>query len=416
MTSQRIWILYVQTLRRFFSVVCSVGCLSLISMSPIVLSSCAIPGFTPPASEASEEEDAEEETSEEGEESEEENTEEEKPALPPPEPIQTHLFYTKASDFTPKTLTWTSPDGVLLTGQLYSPAGEIEAFQARELAKQPKPVSEDGEEEAEEEAPEEEEELLGEDGEPLPPQPQVEPERPLPAYRYPLVIVGHKLSSSSKRIQFLVPDLVKMGYAVLLLDLRGHGASSTLASGESQSWRLFKSQAWLQLPHDFRLTEQYFKHPELDKQAFPLEVMPKRMAMIVEGISANAMLIRSNEKDADIKAIVSLGATLESKGLTSVLPVMNSRIPTLYMASQSEPMSFEDTQKLFRITEAKKALRLYGDVGSGIEILLNDKSARQEAVSWIRRYLPPATVDPAFTALLKTAEQSWAKQNAKKKK
>ncbi len=411
MTSQRIWTFSLYAIRHAFVVACSVLCLGLIGISPIFLASCTIPGLTPPETEASEE----------GEESEEEDAEEEedgeaKPAPPPPEPIQTHLFYTKASDFTPKTLTWTSPDGAVLAGQLYSPAGEIEAFQARELAKQPKPVSEEGEEEVEEEEPEEEEELLGEDGEPQPPKAKVEPERPIPQYRYPLVIVGHKLSGSSRRIQFLVPELVKMGYAVLLLDVRGHGASSALASGESKSWRLFKSQEWLQLPRDFRLTEHYFKHPELDKQAFPLEVIPKRMAMIVEGISANAMLIRSKEKDADIKAIVSLGATLESKGLEPVLPVMNSRIPTLYMASESEPMSFEDTKKLYRITEAKKALRLYGDVGSGIEILLNDKSARQEAIGWIQRYLPPAPVDPAFTALLKKAEQSWAKQNTKKKK
>ena len=134
------------------------------------------------------------------------------------------------------------------------------------------------------------------------------------------------------------------------------------------------------------------------------------MAVIAEGISANALLVISAEKDVQLKAVVSIGATLESKKISPILSVMNSHVPILYMASQSEQMSYADTQKLFRITEAVKSLSLYPDKGAGVDILLNDAKARQTAMGWVKRYMPPAYVEPAFKQALKDASASWAKQ------
>ena len=392
--------------------------LLLATSVPVFLGGCDLPGAKPPVEEGSEEvegegEDAEAE-SEEGEEEGEEG-ETKKPAPPPPPPVETHLRYTLAEDFHPTRLSWTTEDGFVLQGDLYSPYGEVQALKAKPPVEAVAPAK--GEEE-EAEAPEEEasaeegEDAEGEEGEEgeAPAKPKAPPARPVPSYRYPLVVVTHRLSSSGKRLQFLVPDLVKTGYAVLLLDVRGHGISEGLAYGGVKSWRIFDPPDWTQLTKDFKRVEHYFKHPELDVEKFPLEVVPQKMAVIAEGISANALLVRTAEKDVHLKAVVSIGATLESKKISPILSVMNSHVPILYMASQSEQMSYADTQKLFRITEAVKSLSLYPDKGAGVDILLNDAKARQTAVGWVKRYMPPAYVEPAFKQALKDASASWARQ------
>jgi pimeloyl-ACP methyl ester carboxylesterase len=383
---------------------------------PVLLSGCDLPGAKPPVEEGAEE--GEEEESEDGE-GEGEEGETKKPAPPPPPPVETHLRYTLAEDYHPTRLSWTTEDGFVLQGDLYSPYGEVQALKAKAPVEAVAPAEgeeaeagEEAEDVAEEEAPEEEAsdgEGEGEEGE-ASATPKAPPARPLPSFRYPLVVLTHRLSSSGKRLQFLVPDLVKAGYAVLLLDVRGHGISEGLAYGGVKSWRLFTQPDWTHMSKDFKQVEHYFKHPELDLEKFPLEVIPQKMAIIAEGISANALLVRSAEKDVHLKAVVSIGARLETKKISPILSVMNSRVPILYIASQSEEMSYADTQKLFRITEAVKSLSLYPDKGAGMDILLNDAKARQTATAWIQRYMPPAYVDPAFKQALKDASASWAKQ------
>jgi pimeloyl-ACP methyl ester carboxylesterase len=221
-------------------------------------------------------------------------------------------------------------------------------------------------------------------------------------------VLTHRLSSSGKRVKFLVPAFVKAGYAVLVLDVRGHGISEGLAYGGMKSWRVFNALDWKQLTKDLKQVEQYFRHPELDLAKFPLEVRPKNVAVIAEGLSANACLVNAAEQDVHLNAVISIGATLESKKISPILAVMNSHVPILYMASESEEMSYADTQKLFRITESAKALSLFADEGPGVELLRNDVKAQQTAMAWVKRYMPPAEVEPAFKQALNKAERAWA--------
>jgi pimeloyl-ACP methyl ester carboxylesterase len=385
--------------------------LLLFCTGPLFLSGCDLPGSKPPVEEGSPEAEGEDtEESEDGEgEGEGEDGEEgespKKPVVPTP-PALTHLNYTLPEDFHPTRLSWTTADGFILQGDLYSPYGEVQALKAPAPPKAAAPAGdEEAEAEAEDaEAPEEEAEA--------PAKPKTPPPRPVPRFRYPLVVLTHRLSSSGKRVKFLVPEFVKAGYAVLVLDVRGHGISEGLAYGGMKSWRVFDALDWRQLTKDLKQVEQYFRRPELDLAKFPLEVKPKKMTMIAEGISANACLVNAAEQDVHLNAVISIGATLESKKISPILAVMNSHVPILYMASESEEMSYADTQKLFRITESAKALSLFADEGPGMELLRNDVKAQQTAMAWVKRYMPPAEVEPAFQQALKNATMAWAKHKS----
>jgi len=390
------------------------GLLSLLvfgALGPITLislSGCDLPGTKPPTATSPEDAESEGEESEESEdaeaeegEGEEEGESPKKPVVPTP-PRLTHVKYTHPEDFHPTRLSWTTPDGFILQGDLYSPHGEVQALIAPVPSEVPAPEGEEEADAEDAEAPEEEAEA--------PAKAKTPPPRPVPRFRYPLVVLTHRLSSSGKRVKFLVPSLVKAGYAVLVLDVRGHGMSEGLAYGGMKSWRVFDALDWRQLTKDLKQVEQYFAHPELDPTQFPLEVRPSTVAVVAEGISANACLVNAAEQDVHLKAVISLGATLESKKISPILAVMNSHVPILYMASQSEEMSYADTQKLFRITESAKALSLFTDEGPGVELLRNDAKAQQTALAWVKRYMPPAPVEPAFTQALKDASAVWEKQ------
>ena len=209
--------------------------LALTTLTPLVLSACGNPPAKP-AETTEEDASAEEDTEEEG-------------STTPKVVLETHLRYSEVGDFHQRALQWVTKDGFILKGALYSPTAEVEA-----LAQANKPVGEEGEEEDPEALAEEEvatdAEEDGEDAEAVAATP---PKHPLPKYRYPLVVLTHRLSSTGKRLSFLVPDLVKAGYGVLVLDLRGHGHSYALRGGGVQSWRTFEKSEWKNLVSDFRV-------------------------------------------------------------------------------------------------------------------------------------------------------------------
>jgi hypothetical protein len=325
---------------------------------------------------------------------------------PKPAPPETHERYTKLEDYHPRVLKWNTEMGMVLQGNLYSPYWEAEALKPvvstdEEAAEEEEETSDELEEDSEEEG--------GEDAEASAP-PKVVP----PAYRYPLIVILHQLSGSQKRAKALVPPLVKQGYAVLLLDLPGHGSSVEAGGGHVKSWREFTPQDWQGTTRALQQVEQYFKAPRLQENVSTLDVLPGKMGIIAEGIGANMALLRAGEKDAHLAFTISVGATSQSKGLSPVMALLKNRTPTLFMASQSEPFSYEDTPKLYRIAEGTKAMRLYGNAGYGLELFSTKPEARTDVLKWANLYLAPKPLSPAWKQALNTSQVRWKQQLAKK--
>jgi alpha-beta hydrolase superfamily lysophospholipase len=369
-------------------------------LSSMSLTACqfAMPGQAPNASEEDvvDEETLDEEATEEGSEEEEES---QVKAAPP----ETHQRYTQLEDYHPKTLSWETLTGLELKGNLYSPHLETEALKQASLSVDDEEIDEEEEEVVEEEEAMDDTEDDEEDETP-PPTKKVE----LPKYRYPLIVLLHNLSGSQKRAASFVPQFVQAGYAVLVLDLPGHGESTSYGPhGPVQSWRAFESKDWMAMVDHLKQVEQFFENPNLqDPNAVP-EVIPKKMGIIAEGIGANIALTRSGEKDADIAFIVSIGATIESKGISPTLALLESKSPTLFMASKSEPTSYTDTQKLYRLAEPAKALRLYNNIGLGFEIYDADPEVRSTLSKWVALHLPPRPLVPEWNNALRNAKQRW---------
>lgn len=262
-------------------------------------------------------------------------------------------------------LTLTTADGAKLAGKLYTPYL---------LAHPPQPPDPDAEEE---EAPAE-----GEETE--------EAKPPPPAYHgatYPLVILLHGLGEDADTWAYLGPVLLKQGYAVLALDLRGHGQSLGQLQGSPTSWRWMDDAAWQKVPADVLLWVRQW--PELLKAQHPEVAQGRSPILVGGGLGANVALIaagnRGKVKAHSIAAVVALSPTLNAKGLQPALALLNVGVPTLFVASQSEPYVLESTEKLYALAQGKKQLQVYKAIGSGSAMLELYPPLADQLVSWLKK-------------------------------
>jgi predicted esterase len=263
------------------------------------------------------------------------------------------------------SLALTTADGAKLTGKLYTPYL---------LAHPPQPPDPDAEAE---EAPAE-----GEEGEKATPN--------TPVYKgktYPLVILLHGLGEDADTWAYLGPVLLKHGYAVLALDSRGHGQSLGQLQGAPVSWRWMDDTAWQKLPADVLLWVRQW--PKLLKTQHPEVAQGRSPILVGAGLGANVALIaagnRGKIKAQSIAGVVALSPTLNAKGLQPALALLNVGVPTLFVASQSEPYVLESTEKLYALAQGKKQLQVYKAIGSGSAMLELYPPLAEQLVAWLKK-------------------------------
>jgi len=254
----------------------------------------------------------------------------------------------------------TMSDGAILTGRLFDPSQ--------------KPESED-----EAEAPAEEE-----GAEPVP-----------PSVRYPLVILLHGLSGSNTDWDVLIPKLVKEGYAVFAQDLRGHGGSLRMRKSK-KTWRIYQKTDWDQMPRDVERVIRYFETGE-GKEEYP-QVNASKVGLVGTKLGANVALIGAarlgDQSKNPIKVLILMAPSLDYKGLQTAMPIVNYRGPILMMASQTDPVSFEQTQVLYRWALGARSIRLYKNIGDSTDMLRRQPDTQVHLMSWLKKYLPPTAQTP----------------------
>jgi alpha-beta hydrolase superfamily lysophospholipase len=280
-------------------------------------------------------------------------------------------------------LTITATDNQLIVGTLYDPD-----------LKPPKPPA--SEEEEEEAAAEE---AGGEEGEEV----TTPAAPPKPAKTYPLVILMHQLNGSASDWGDLPKTLVKQGYAVIALDLRGHGRSTKMLNGSARQWRDYSPQDWAKLPSDARRVMETFT----GSKDYP-EVNGSKVAIIGASIGANAALIRGAEAADRVKAVVLLSPGLDYKGLTTSIPAVKYPNAVFIATSQTDTSSFEATELLYRWAQGPKALRVYKDVGHGTDMLSVEPGLTKDLLTWLAKHFPSGSSTASKPAAEKTHAEAKA--------
>lgn len=182
----------------------------------------------------------------------------------------------------------------------------------------------------------------------------------------PAVLLLHQVGGQKEDWAQFATRLQAAGYAVLALDLRGHGESG----GEAE---------WAAMAGDVaRAWEVMVAQPEVDAE---------RTAIVGASIGANLALV-AGAGLPPVRAVVLLSPGLDYRGVrTEEAMLTYGNRPVLIAASQDDAYACSSAQTLDQLAQGDHALALYAEAGHGIEMLQRQPDLNDLIVSWLQARL-----------------------------
>ncbi len=209
--------------------------------------------------------------------------------------------------------------------------------------------------------------------------------------QYPLVVLLHMLSGNRWDWKDFPEKLVNSGYAVLVIDLRGHG-DSVYRGKTLKVWREFDQNDWLKLADDPGFVLDY-----ISKQKQFNMVNTHQLAFIGADIGANTAIEYAGNNPALVRAFVLLSPGLDYYGLKTFDSITHYDNAAYYIASQEDGYSSKSAERLYKYTVGKKKIQIYANMGHGTDILNNDPDLRQGIIDWLEQVFPPQKVPASVT-------------------
>lgn len=210
--------------------------------------------------------------------------------------------------------------------------------------------------------------------------------------KYPLVILLHGLNRSHLAWSDMPSTLVKAGYAVFALDLRGHGKSTVTTGKRRATWRYLKPEQWRDLHKDINKVIEFFKKGE----DYP-EVDGSQVALIGEKLGANIATFAA-QTNADIKSLILISPGLEFKGIDASRGLLDYGGRTLILTNHDYVESHRQAQHLYNWITGSKTLQVYEKIGEGADMITGQPGVQQQITQWLLKGIPtPGASVPAET-------------------
>lgn len=199
--------------------------------------------------------------------------------------------------------------------------------------------------------------------------------------KYPTVLLLHSLGYSSENWGNLITDLNNAGYAVIAMDLRGHGKSIYNTALQKRAWTYFKPKTYLKFPSDaIAILEQAQKQSKL--------VSLDNLAIVGADIGANTAVLTAKELKKKPKTLVLISPTTNFKGLyIPIAMVEMGTIPILSMVSTKDLYGIKEQQKLSKYAQGGFYAQNYPQGGMGMLMLKVNPGMSQDITRWIIKYL-----------------------------
>ena len=194
---------------------------------------------------------------------------------------------------------------------------------------------------------------------------------------YPMVVMLHSLGYSSEYWETLIDDFLHAGIAVLEIDMKGHGKSSTDI--------YFKRRSWIYL--DVK-----------DYEAYPSEVLdivynvldsyeniePSYVAYLGADIGANsAIWVASMQKPAPL-CMVLISPYVNFKGLYTPIKLANAgAIPIFAAAAMDDLLSVKQVDELEKFAQGNYEKKIYPNGGTGMLMIKVNPQMPIDIVNWV---------------------------------
>jgi pimeloyl-ACP methyl ester carboxylesterase len=163
----------------------------------------------------------------------------------------------------------------------------------------------------------------------------------------------------------LTADLVAAGYAVLVVDMRGHGQT-----GGTQDWPLAADDLG-------RVWDAFAALETVDEA---------RTAVVGASIGAN-MALRLGADRSGVAAVALLSPGLDYRGVTTEEPLAAyGDRPLLLVASEDDPYSADSVRALAE-TAGGATVQMYDDAGHGTNMFAAETELSALIISWLDEQL-----------------------------
>jgi pimeloyl-ACP methyl ester carboxylesterase len=166
----------------------------------------------------------------------------------------------------------------------------------------------------------------------------------------PLVILVHQIGSTRAEWEPLLGRLrLAPSIATLALDLRGHGASTATADGETLAWRDFDADAWPRTASDVRAAVAFARSDASG-------IAPRTLAVVGSSIGSSAA-IAAAATEPGLGVIVALSPGRAYHGFDAITPAteLGGR-RFLAVVAEAESDAVDTARAMARITESEPVI------------------------------------------------------------
>lgn len=196
----------------------------------------------------------------------------------------------------------------------------------------------------------------------------------------PTVLLLHSIGYSSEDWGGLIATLNKAGFAVIAMDLRGHGQSVYDTNFHKKSWPYFTNKTYQKFPSDvlgiLSQTQQQVKNLNL-----------KNMAIVGADLGANSAVLAAVKMKIKPKTMVLISPLVTFKGLYIPVVLTNLNMPILTMTSKKDRISLASQKTLAKFSQGGFYAQNYPNGGMGMLMIKVNPSMASDITKWISKYL-----------------------------
>lgn len=199
--------------------------------------------------------------------------------------------------------------------------------------------------------------------------------------QYPTVVLIHSLGYSSENWGNLTNNLNNAGFAVIAVDLRGHGKSIYDGSLHRKPWIYFTPKTYLKLPSD---VEAVLNQAQKDSKKVSLN----NLAIVGADIGANTAVLVAKDLKYKPKTLVLISPTTSFKGLYIPIAMTQlGQVPILTMVSDKDKYSLQEQKSLSKFAQGGYYARNYPQGGMGMLMIKTNPTMTTDITKWILKYL-----------------------------
>lgn len=199
---------------------------------------------------------------------------------------------------------------------------------------------------------------------------------------FPTVVLLHSIGYSSDWWCNLPQDLLNQGYAVLKIDLRGHGKSVYNSKLSRTSWSSMTNNAFAKYPDDVIKVIEQVKSENTKKVFF------HNWAIVGSDIGASTAILVADKISYKPKTLVLLSPVVKTKGLYVPVKLANLDNIDIFSISGTNDNSGHNAQEyLKKFSQTTFATYTSESRSTGMLMLKNDNTLARIITSWIKEYL-----------------------------